>query len=170
MLKRIQLCAKHLLLSVKDQLHWRGKAHCRQSPTLFDGVGQGGMALPLAGATSAHATNRIPSVDEGEAGTTSSRPAVSSASSVQIPTQQTNTPNRSENSSQPFSHRHIHTRKHKKLSSTMEGPNPGPMDPPGGGRIPDRFLISIPSRQLMPNVRDGQTSIGGLRIEKFWIS
>ena len=45
------------------------------------------------------------------------------------------------------------------LSSTMEDPNSGPMDPPGGGRISDRIT---PSRQRLSNVRDGQTSTGGL--------
>ena len=71
-------------------------------------------------------------------------------------------PSRNEHNHQPFSRTHLHSRKYKKLSSTMEGPNPGPMDPPGGGRIPDRILISAPSRQRLSNVQDGQTSTGGL--------
>ena len=120
------------------------------------------MAPPPAGAISAHATSQALSVDEGEAGTTSSRPAASSAGLVQIPIQRTNMPNRSEHNHQPFSRTHLYSRKYKKLSSTMEGPNPGPMDPPGGGRISDRILISTPSKQRLSNVRDGQTSTGGL--------
>ena len=75
------------------------------------------------------------------------------------PTQQTNMPNRSEHSHQPFPRTHIHCRKYKRLSNTMEGHNPGPM---GGGRIPDRIFFSTPSRQRLPNIQDGQTSTGGL--------
>ena len=65
------------------------------------------MAPPPARATSAHATSQTLSVDEGEAGTTSSRPAVSSAGLVQIPIQRTNMPNRSEHIA--TYHFHAHT-------------------------------------------------------------
>ena len=71
------------------------------------------MALPMAGATLAHATSQALSMDEGEAGTTSSRPAVSSTGLVQIPMQWTNMPNISEHSHQPFSH--TKQKKHQKF-------------------------------------------------------
>ena len=169
MLKRILLSAKHLLLSTRDSdlLHQRGKAHCHQSPTFFNGAGPGGMAPPPAETISAHATKQARSEGEGEADTTSNRQAVSSAGWVQTPTQRTNMPNKNENNYRSFSRTHIHSRKHKKLSNTVEGPDSGPMDPPSGRRLPDRFLISTPSRYLMSNVRDGQNSTGSFGSRDF---
>ena len=66
-------------------------------------------------------------------------------------------------------HTHIHSRKHKKLSNTVEGPDSGPMDPPSGRRLPDRFFISTPSRYLMSNVRDEQISTGSFGSRDFGI-
>ena len=119
------------------------------NPTFFDGARLGGMALPPAGATSAHATNWALSVDEQQffqqVRTKSQHNGPTCQTEVKIGT----------------NHFHAHTYIAGNIS-TMESPNPGPMDPPGGGRIPDRFLVSTPSRQLMFNVQDGQTSTGGL--------
>ena len=149
MLKRILLSAKHLLLSTRDSglLHQRGKAHHHQNPTFFDGARPGGMAPPPTGTISAYATKQACSEGEGEADTTSNRQAASSAGWVQTPTQRTNMPNKSENNYRSFSRTHIHSRKHKKLSNTVEGPDSGPMDPPSGRRLLDRFLISTPYPQ-----------------------
>ena len=154
MLKQILLSAKHLLSSIRnsDLLHQRGKPHRHQSPTFFDGAGPSGMAPPPAGTISAHATNQAHSKGEGEADTTSNRQAASSASWVQTPTQQINMPNKSENNYRSFSCTHVHSRKHKKFSNIVKGPDSGLMDPPSGGRLPDRFLISTSSRYLMSNI------------------
>ena len=103
----------------------------------FDGAGPGAWHR-------LHATNQAYSEGEGEADTTSNHRAASSASCFQIPTQWTNMPNKSKNNYQSFLRTHIHSWKHKKFSNTVEGPDSGLMDPPSGGRLPDRFLISAP--------------------------
>ena len=113
MLKQIQLSVS----SIRDSylLHWKEKAHHRQSPTFFDGARLGGMAPHPAGAASAYAINQPHSEGKGEADTTSSCRAMSSDGCVQIPTQPTTMPNKSDSKNQSISRTQVHGRKHKCL-------------------------------------------------------
>ena len=78
-------------------------------------------------------------------------------------------PNKSESKNQSISCTHVHSRKYKELSSTMESPDSRPIDPPSGGRLPDRVLISTSYRHFMSNIRGGQNSTGspGSRDSRF---
>ena len=53
------------------------------------------------------------------------------------------------------------------LSTSMESPDSGPMDPPSGGRLPNRFLINSPNRNFVPSLQHGSDSSGSPRSRDF---